>query len=60
MPSCRVLRQGRGPIVDSLSIAVGTHDGPAKPSGSVRGIVVSNVFLRLVASTLAQQFAKKV
>ena len=31
-----------------------------KPSGGMRGIVVGDVFRRLVARTLAQQFAKKV
>ena len=30
-----------------------------KPSGGVRGIMVSDVFRRLVARTLDQQFAKK-
>ena len=31
-----------------------------KPSGGIRGIVVGDVFRRLVARTLAQQFAKRV
>ena len=41
------------------ALRLGRMTALRKPSGGVRGIVVSDVFRRLVARTLAQQFAKK-
>ena len=45
------LSRAEVPLSISLGIAVGTYDGLRKPSGGVRGIVVSDVFRRLVART---------
>ena len=40
------------------ALSLGRMTALKKPSGGARGIVVSDVFRRLVAPTLAQQFAK--
>ena len=42
------------------ALRLGRMTALRKPSGGIRGIVVGDVFRRLVARTLAQQFAKKV
>ena len=44
-------------VIDS--IRVGWLTALAKPDGGVRGIVVGDIFRRLVARTIAKQFAKK-
>ena len=53
------LARAEVPLSILSALRLGRMTALRKPSGGVRGIVVSDVFRRLVARTLAQQFAKK-
>ena len=58
----KALRGERMASLGELSAArqalEGAETSPARPPGGIRGIVVSDVFRRLVARTLAQKHAK--
>ena len=53
------LARAEVPLSILSALRLGRVTALRKPSGGVRGIVVSDAFRRLVARTLAQQFAKK-
>ena len=53
------LARAEVPLSILSALRLGRMTALRKPCGGVRGIVVSDVFRRLVARTLAQQFAKK-
>ena len=52
------LAQGNIPEEVVLAIRLGRMTALQKPDGGVRGIVVGDVFRRVVARTIAQQYAK--
>ena len=53
------LARAEVPLSILSALRLGRMRALRKPSGGVRGIMVSDVFRRLVARTLAKQFAKK-
>ena len=53
------LARAEVPLSILSALRLGRMTALRKPSGGVKGIVVSDVFRRFVARTIAQQFAKK-
>ena len=57
--AARMLAQGSVPASVAAALALGRLTALLKPNGRVRGIATGDTFRRLVARTLAQQFASR-